>query len=200
MRFIAVFVGLSFFTACQNTSQDRPLASAPPATTAAPEPEPTSTPEPTPTAVPEPTPTAATPPAPPPTPMPPLAELKSLDFRLHQGGPVQPKCKGIISELTLDLVTKKWKRSLCGDKDKLEKKSGTLTAEHVARIETGWLELSRRPGPSCAADAQRLDLVVTPIKGAKQSFVNSTTSCGDKPPEVSEGLDDFYSQAFSLTQ
>ena len=34
---------------------------------------------------------------------------------------------------------------------------------------------------------------------ANLAFVGPGTSCGDKPPDVAAGLDDFYSQAFTIT-
>jgi hypothetical protein len=131
--------------------------------------------------------------------MPALADMKLISLRLRQGGPSKPACGGIVSELVIDLAKNKWTRAFCVDEKKLDKRSGTLTADHRALVEREWQKLSKQAGPSCAADAGRLDLTLTPTKGANLAFVGPGTSCGDKPPDVAAGLDDFYSQAFTIT-
>jgi hypothetical protein len=185
--------------ACQNAGQDRPLSSAPtpPAATPAPTPAPPPTTAPTPTSPPTAVPTAVPTPA---NPMPALADLTTISLRLHQGGPSKPACGGVVSELVVDLAKNKWTRSFCTDENKLDKRSGALTPENRALIEREWAKLTRKPGPSCASDAGRLDLAITPKTGAKQAFVGPGTSCSTNPPEVADGLDEFYSQAFTITR
>jgi hypothetical protein len=135
--------------------------------------------------------------------------VKSFLLRAKQGGPSHPKCSGVVSELSVDLVKNKWTRGLCMDesrgaspnpKQALDRKSGALTLEHRQVIEKAYAKLARRPGPDCGADQGPVELTLALTNGSSASFVGPGSSCGNSPAEVADDLDEFQSQAFTITR
>jgi hypothetical protein len=141
------------------------------------------------------------------TPLPPLADVHVLQIVSRQGGPFHPKCGGVISELTVNFVSKQWTRGFCTDESRgaspnpnqpLQKRTGKLTDEQRKRIEAEYAKMSEKPGPSCAADAGRTSLTLRHADRSTTEFVSPGTSCGTTPPRVADDLDEFSSRLFAI--
>jgi hypothetical protein len=108
--------------------------------------------------------------------------------------------------MTIDFKKNQWTRGFCTDKSKnaspnpkqpLDERSGTLTTDNRALIETEYAKLVREPGPSCGADVGRIELTLRHGSGSTV-LVNAGSSCGNAPPEVAKDLGAFNGKLFTI--
>jgi len=139
-------------------------------------------------------------------PLPPLASVKSLFLRLHQGGPKQRRCAFVAYEITIDLVQNTVELRDCDPKEgdppgneplrKRPKKK--LSPDERKTIEAAYAALSHEPGRTCGKDNGAKTLVVTTTDGSASSYVDAQSGCGSPPPEVAVGLPDFLKQVAGI--